>query len=63
MVDLRLAPLSKSVGTGFPGVGCIWECSVFVIGKIGRKVEFVRGWRLDVGDQSEEENASFAALF
>ena len=63
MVDLRLAPLSKSIGTGFPGVGCIWECSVFVIGKIGQKVEFVGGRRPDIGDQSEEENALFAALF
>ena len=54
---------SKSIGTGFPGVGTMWACPVFR----GRGVGWIRGvpnrWDARTAVRWVEVKASFAAQF
>ena len=58
-----LLAASKSIGTGFPGVGTMWACLVFGGGGAGRIREVPKGRGVGTAVQWVEVKASFAARF
>ena len=55
--------VSKSIGTGLPGVGTMWVCPVFGGGGAGRIREAPKGQGAGTAVRWVEVKASFAAQF